>query len=206
MQTLRCLRHAVVGPGSSRLGFASRSITGATPPSTPWFIDTEGPVTRHTPPHLAPKTHELPENTSAGIRQLFAQLSKSPLLELSTLTVERPVAALPGPPLPRTLPKGRRKRGRTYSGEGLAEEPGGIWDWVVTAQVKEGTENRGSIEAVVRQVRKTLLSMDPPLPLPPNSKRRMLNGWAMIDAGNFAVHILSRDARRKYFERPAAEW
>jgi hypothetical protein len=210
MQTLQCIRRTVAGSaGPSRIGIISRSITGATPPSTPWFIDTEGPVqsiTRHTPPHLAPKTHELPENLSVGIRQLFLQLSKSPLLEPSTLSVERPVAALPGPPLPRTLPKGRRKRGRTYSGEGLVEEPGSIWEWVVTAQVKEGTENRGSIEAVVRQVRKTLLSMEPPLPLPPNSKRRMLNGWAMIDAGKFAVHILSRDARRKYFERSAAEW
>jgi hypothetical protein len=138
MQTLRCIGRAVAGPGSSRLGSTSRSITGATPPSTPWFIDNEGPVqsiTRHTPPHLAPKTHELPENISAGIRQLFLQLSTSPLLEPSTLSVERPVAALPGPQLPQTLPKGRRKRGRTYSGEGLVEEPGGIWDWVVTAQV-----------------------------------------------------------------------
>jgi hypothetical protein len=138
MQTLRCISRAVAGPGPSRLGSTSRSITSATPPSTPWFIDNEGPVQsiiRNTPPHLAPKTHELPENLSAGIRQLFLQLSKSPLLEPSTLSVERPVAALSGPPLPQTLPKGRRKRGRTYSGEGLVEEPGGIWDWVVTAQV-----------------------------------------------------------------------
>ncbi|OJA13734.1 hypothetical protein AZE42_02957 [Rhizopogon vesiculosus] len=157
MQTLRCIRRAV--GTSSRPGFTSRSITGATPPSTPWFVDTEGSahsVTRHTPPHLAPKAHELPENISPGMKELFLQLSKSPVLELSTLRVERPLAALPGPPLPRTLPKGRRKRGRTYSGEGLLEEPGGIWDWVITAQVKEGTENRGSIEAVVRQVRKTV--------------------------------------------------
>jgi hypothetical protein len=139
MQTLQCIRRTVAGSaGPSRIGIISRSITGATPPSTPWFIDTEGPVqsiTRHTPPHLAPKTHELPENLSVGIRQLFLHLSKSPLLEPSTLSVERPVAALPGPPLPRTLPKGRRKRGRTYSGEGLVEEPGSIWEWVVTAQV-----------------------------------------------------------------------
>ncbi|KAJ8597919.1 hypothetical protein M405DRAFT_802766 [Rhizopogon salebrosus TDB-379] len=206
MQVLRCTRRAVAG--SSCLAFTSRSITGATPPSTPWFIDTEGPthsVNRHTPPHLAPKAHELPEDISPGIKQLFLQLSKSPVLDLSTLRVDRPAAALPGPPLPRTIPKGRRKRGRTYSGEGLVEEPGGIWDWVVTAQVKEGTENRGSIEAVVRQVRKTLLSVEPPLPLPPNSKRRVPNGWAMIDAGNFAVHILSSDARRKYFEK-SIEW
>lgn len=54
-----------------------------------------------------------------------------------------------------------------------------------------------------------LLSIKPPIPLPPNSKRRMHNGWAMIDAGNFAVHILSKEARQKYFENienRAAEW
>ena len=41
--------------------------------------------------------------------------------------------------------------------------------------------------------------MDPPLPLPPNSKKRISDGWAMIDAGDFAVHVLSRDARLKFF-------
>lgn len=56
-----------------------------------------------------------------------------------------------------------------------------------------------------------LLKVNPPLPLPPNSKQRMHNGWAMIDAGNFAVHIMSKDARQKYFEdlenrAAAAEW
>jgi len=41
--------------------------------------------------------------------------------------------------------------------------------------------------------------MEPGLPLAPNSKRRMNHGWAMIDAGEFAVHVLSKDAREKYF-------
>jgi ribosomal silencing factor RsfS len=27
----------------------------------------------------------------------------------------------------------------------------------------------------------------------------MHDGWAMIDAGDFAVHVLSKDAREKYF-------
>jgi len=73
------------------------------------------------------------------------------------------------------------------------------------AQVKEGTENKGAIESVVRVIRKALLTVDPPLPLPPNSKRRMHNGWAMIDAGDFAVHILSKEAREKYFSK-WSEW
>jgi hypothetical protein len=30
---------------------------------------------------------------------------------------------------------------------------GGIWDWVLVAQVKEGTEGRGAIESVAFEVR-----------------------------------------------------
>ncbi|KDQ59567.1 hypothetical protein JAAARDRAFT_127153, partial [Jaapia argillacea MUCL 33604] len=95
----------------------------------------------------------------------------------------------------------KRTRGRVDGGRGVLEDVGGgIWNWVVIAQVKEGTEKRGAIESVVRLVRKTLLTMTPPLPLPPNSKRRVGDSWAMIDAGEFAVHILSREAREKFFE------
>jgi hypothetical protein len=101
---------------------------------------------------------------------------------------------------------------------------------VTLFQVKEGTEDRGAIESVVRVVRKTvchmffyscyniiayvparsqLLNVRPPLPIPPNSKRQTNNGWAMIDAGNFAVHIVSKQVREKYFdniEASPAEW
>ena len=88
---------------------------------------------------------------------------------------------------------------------------------MTASQVKEGTENRGAIESVIRIVRKTvcplcrilvpqafmfglqLLTGDPPISLPPNNKRRVNGGWAMIDAGDFAVHILSKEAREKYF-------
>lgn len=42
--------------------------------------------------------------------------------------------------------------------------------------------------------------MEPGLELAPNSKRRMDYGWAMVDAGDFAVHVLSKDAREKYFD------
>ncbi|KAL4076947.1 hypothetical protein V8B97DRAFT_1938469 [Scleroderma yunnanense] len=165
----------------------------------PWFVDLEPALSvRQPPPHLVPKT--LPPNLPEPIRQLYTRLGQSPLLEPSLLDVCQHVAPPPGPPLPRRAPQGRRRRGGTYCGEGIEVDQGGIWDWVVLAQVKDGTENRGSIEAVVRLVRKTLLTMDPPVLLPPNSKRRGYNGWAMIDAGNFVVHVLSQDARQKYFE------
>lgn len=75
----------------------------------------------------------------------------------------------------------------------------GLWRWWVVAQVKKGTENRGAIESVIRVVRKTLLTADPPVRLPPNSKKRMHNGWAMVDGGDFAVHVMSEDVRDKYF-------
>ncbi|KAI6103564.1 hypothetical protein F5141DRAFT_1131349 [Pisolithus sp. B1] len=116
------------------------------------------------PPHLTPKVQEFPPNLPDTIRQLRA-------------------------------PQGRRRRGGTYAGEGIDKDAvGGIWNWVVIAQVKEGTENRGSIAAVVRAVRKTLLTMDTPIRLPPSSKRRAHNGWAIVDAGEFC------HSRQKYFE------
>jgi hypothetical protein len=81
--------------------------------------------------------------------------------------------------------------------------------------VKEGTERRGSIESLARFVRKTvrrvavdgspysgfmqLLSMNPPLQLPQKTRRDIHDGWAMVDAGEFAVHILSAEARERYF-------
>ncbi|EGN95443.1 hypothetical protein SERLA73DRAFT_112966 [Serpula lacrymans var. lacrymans S7.3] len=183
--------------------YTTQSI--GTSSQTPWFVDPEPLPVRHAPPHLAPNPQDLPENIPAHVKQLYVHLHQSPYLDPSSLIVREHTAMPPGPPLPKTIPKGKRQRGRTYSGEGLTEEPGGIWSWVFLAQVKEGTENRGSIESVIRLVRKTLLTMQPPLPLPPNSKRRMHNGWAMIDAGDFAVHIVSREAREKYFERPT-DW
>ncbi|KAF9246108.1 hypothetical protein BU15DRAFT_39587 [Melanogaster broomeanus] len=204
MQPLRCqvqragLTFAARTPTHTAV-LGCRRVFSTAPASRPWFVDPESDNAKQLPPHLLPKAHEFPPNLPVPIKELFTNLSQSPLLEPSTLDVKEPTPIAPGPPLPKTVPKGRRKRGRTYSGEGIAEEQGGIWSWIVTAQVKEGTENRGSIEAVVRLVRKTLLKMDPPVTLSPNSKRRGHHGWAMVDAGNFAVHILSGEARRKYF-------
>lgn len=83
--------------------------------------------------------------------------------------------------------------------------------------MKEGTERRGSIESLARLVRKTvrrrtlsvnrspysgfmqLLSMDPPLQLPKKNRKDIHDGWAMVDGGEFAVHILSAEARERYF-------
>lgn len=114
----------------------------STTSALPWFVD-QSPVPpaftqRASPPHLPQRsnaTPPLPENTPKALRDLHAQLSQSPHLEPSTLVVSQPLAPPPGPPLPRRLPQGRRKRGGTYPGESMYEIPGGIWNWVVMAQV-----------------------------------------------------------------------
>lgn len=91
--------------------------------------------------------------------------------------------------------------------------------------MKEGTENRGAIESVVRQVRQSvrghafftsatatesityaqLLKEDPPVALPPR-RREIRDGWAMIDAGDFAVHVVSKTARAKFFPAEKRAW
>ncbi|KAA1471304.1 hypothetical protein DENSPDRAFT_103783 [Dentipellis sp. KUC8613] len=173
---------------------------------TPWFVDEEPAYPRRqVPPHMPLRRAEatttlapLPADVPPQIRTLHTALAQSPNLEPGALLVCEPLPTPPGPPLPEAMPKGRRRRGRTYVGEGV-QEPGGIWNWIVIAQVKEGTEKRGAIESVMRLVRKTLSSAQPPLTLPLNSRRAINDGWAMLDAGDFAVHVVSGSARERFF-------
>jgi len=174
------------------------SVASSLPTRVPWFIDSS--ETSFTPKTFSPEQTllPLPPGVPSVLHDLHAQLARSPYLEPSKLLVRDPIPQPPGPPLPMSNPRGRRKRGATYVGEGLLE-PGNLWNWIVLAQVKEGTEKRGSIESVVRLVRKTLLSMDPPLQLPRNTRKDRYDEWAMVDAGEFAVHVLSAEARWRYF-------
>ena len=120
---------------------------------TPWFMDPADSgakplsrVERNRPPHLSigedvkPKLAPLPAEipASSPLALLHSALQDSPHLEPGTLLVREPIDTMTGPPLPLTLPKGRRKRGGTYFGEGLGEtmEHGGIWSWVLIAQVR----------------------------------------------------------------------
>ncbi|KAK7466981.1 hypothetical protein VKT23_004044 [Stygiomarasmius scandens] len=164
----------------------------------PWFVDTHVPVRPQKPSRVPP----IPEDAPKVIRQLHAHLAQSPHLEHGELRVldsssRKEVTEVP--PLPARLGQGKRNRGGTVAGDSMYDVPGTLWNWMILAQVKEGTENKGGIESVIRVVRKSLLSVEPPLPIPPKSKRRMQNGWAMIDAGDFAVHVLSKEVREKYF-------
>ncbi|KAF5391356.1 hypothetical protein D9757_002027 [Collybiopsis confluens] len=161
--------------------------------TTPWFVHSE-PVSSAIPRSTRPPT-PVPIDAPKILHDLHSHLAQSPHLDLSRLLVGRAVPTEMGPPLPRRAPHGKRNRGGTFAGESAFDIPGSLWNWTV----KEGTENKGAIESVVRTVRKSLLTAEPPLPLGPNSKRRMQNGWAMIDAGDIAIHVLSKSVREKYF-------
>ncbi|KAJ7582801.1 hypothetical protein C8J56DRAFT_231672 [Mycena floridula] len=170
------------------------------PASIPWFVDPPQPSTPTLVRHRLEVLPPLPEEAPRSLKELHSELSKSPYLEPSTLLITRPITAASLPETRHRAPAGRRRvRGGAFPGDSAYDVPGGLWSWILLAQVKDGTEDKGSIESVVRAVRRILLQLQPPLPLPPNSKRRMHNGWAMVDAGDFAIHVMSRDLRETYF-------
>ncbi|KAI9456451.1 hypothetical protein F5148DRAFT_1277128 [Russula earlei] len=184
--TARCSRRYL----SSAPSFSS--------PRVPWFVDSlEASLTQQLPAQRG-TSPPLPPDVPLALKTLHAQLVQAPCLDPSKLLVRDPIPQPPGPPLPLSTPRGRRKRGGTYAGDGLLE-PGNLWNWIVLAQVKEGTEKRGSIESLERIIRKTLLSMNPPLQLQKKARKNSHDGWAMVDAGEFVVHILSAGARERYF-------
>ncbi|KAF6765154.1 hypothetical protein DFP72DRAFT_333994 [Ephemerocybe angulata] len=183
------------------LARALSTPVGAQGAPTPWFVDPK-PVERpavHSPLNKGASAPPVPHDAPVVLKDLQLDLLKSPHIDLSKLVVCRAVAPPPGEPLPERMGQGKRKRGSTVAGESAFDFSSGIWSWYVFAQVKEGTEGRGAVESVVRQVRKSLLTRTPPVPLPPKSRRQMGTGWALVDGGNFAVHILSMEAREKYF-------
>ena len=102
----------------------------------PWFIDSsEASLTQQTSSQketLPP----LPPGVPVALQTLHAQLAQSPYLEPSKLLVRDPIPQPPGPPLPMSAPRGRRKRGGTYFGEGTILDPGNLWNWIVLAQVR----------------------------------------------------------------------
>lgn len=134
-------RRALSTTATTASASPSPSTSSAVSP-TPWFVDSEedtSPYARRsalpqapTKP-LAPLPAAIPSDHP--IARLHAELKASPHLEPGTLLVREPIPTATGPPLPATMPKGRRQRGRSYVGEGVAGDTGGIWEWLVIAQV-----------------------------------------------------------------------
>jgi hypothetical protein len=151
------------------------SISPSLSSRVPWFVDSSEALLTQRASSQKGTQHPLPPGVPLALQILHAQLAQSPHLEPSKLLVRDPIPHPPGPPLPLSTPKGRRRRGSTYAGEGILE-PGSIWNWIVLAevqpllyfadhietddtQVKEGTEKRGAIESLIRLVRKTVRQM-----------------------------------------------
>jgi len=106
----------------------------------PWFVDptqapTPTPTLTPTPTPSTPAI-ELSDDTPVVVRALYEQLRLSPHLDQAALSVGPATLPAPGPALPFTSPRGRRKRGGSSLGESAFDTQGsGLWDWVVTAQV-----------------------------------------------------------------------
>ena len=125
-------QHAVVR--RSTRPFSTLTSSLLSPHRVPWFADPQETTPTQRAPPQSGTPSPLPPGVPPALRILHTQLWHSPYLEPSTLLVRDPIIRPPGPPLPVAIPKGRRKRGRTYAGEGFLE-PGGIWSWILLAQV-----------------------------------------------------------------------
>ena len=114
----------------------------------PWFVDPDFAAKKvpseslleHQPipgpsRTVGTKIKPLPPGVPSLISELYYELAKSPLLEPGSLEVRNPLPSMPGPPLPKSFPKGRRRRGGTDFGEGIPDPEGGLWKWIVLAQV-----------------------------------------------------------------------
>lgn len=178
----------------------------------PWFMREQAGVVESTntsvpsgsdpPPQRNDRV--LPGGLPDHLITLHSHLSQSPLLAHSTLRICKPSSLRARNPaddlsLAYSSPKGRRRRGVHYAGETVGE-PNDMWSWYVLAQVKEGTEGRGAIEAVIRSAQKELLKCHPHLPIPRKlSRKRTNDGWEVLDIGDSLLHVVSREAAHKWF-------
>jgi len=104
-------------------------------------------------PEIAP-----PSEAPPYLLQLQSHLLTSPFLDNTKLLITKPPEMKLGPARSFTAPRGRRNRGGSDHGEGVGEPVGGLWDWYMMVQVKEGTEGRGAIEYLAKNTRQWVSS------------------------------------------------
>lgn len=109
-----------------------------------------------------PSKQSLPNDLPEHLVTLHQHLGQSPLLAQSTIRIYTPTSfksrnLSDDLTLPYSRAKGRRRRGVHDAGESVGE-PNDMWNWYVLAEVKEGTEGRGAIEAVIRSAQKEVLA------------------------------------------------
>jgi len=171
------------------------------PPIVPWFMQREHDRPQIIAEEIQPELPPLPSDIPSHLHILYNHLATLPLLDRSSILVSRPLPPRPSPPIQFRKPQGRRRRGgHLDAGEGVGEPPS-PWNWIVLAEVKQGTEGKGAIDVIMRSARQVLVSTHPHLALPPKKSigRNTQDGWGFLDAGDTAIHILSKDAREKWF-------
>ncbi|KAL8284172.1 hypothetical protein RQP46_004921 [Phenoliferia psychrophenolica] len=169
----------------------------------PWFVD---PSTL--PPAASPSPKQAtaatplppPPHLPSALHPLYAHLSVSPFLDRDAITFINAREA----------------------------DPENSWvEWVVVASLRPGREGglRGAIEGVRTFLSQTPVDISPAppvtpfsppssrplisgLPTPPSrhargrkpspSRAEQASGWAMLDAGNVVVHVMTRDAREHW--------
>ncbi|KAF8334331.1 uncharacterized protein EI90DRAFT_3051855 [Cantharellus anzutake] len=174
------------------------------PPRIPWFVRRE-PQLQPPPQDTEPQLPPLPSDVPSHLHTLYAHFAALPHLERSSILVSRPPPPRPPPPIQFRQPQGRRRRGgQLYAGEGVGE-PQSPWNWVIFAQVKEGTEGKGSIEVVMRSARQAVRAFSRVvtsalgITTKKSVGRATQDGWGFLDMGDTAIHVLSKDAREKWF-------
>ena len=165
---IRPIITAATGPKNIHYTRTGRARCYAT--VRPWFVDEDEEPVSSTSRAQGPgfvrhqvEVKPLPPGVPDYLKRAHSQLAESPLLDLSTLMVSKP---LPSEfqaivDLPTILPARRlpRMEREMWPGRGVEVGlSGGIWDWVLVAQVKEGTERRGTIESVAFAVRNMVRS------------------------------------------------
>ncbi|KAG9032130.1 hypothetical protein FRB95_001836 [Tulasnella sp. JGI-2019a] len=179
--------------------------------SRPWYVE-ETEWSQEAGPSTSMKKIESmrpivtpPADAPEHLQTLFTDLQNSPFLDsrciLLTKPIERPIPA----PAPFSAPKGRRRRGGSDHGIGFSvgsHPVGQIWSWMLLLQLKEGIKGGGSIDHVAKSVRNMLVKSYPDMKLPPKGRsttRDSADGWAMLDLGDNAIHVVSKSAREKWF-------
>ncbi|KAM0788416.1 hypothetical protein ACM66B_001553 [Microbotryomycetes sp. NB124-2] len=192
----------------AKLSRTSRRHFSTAPSATPWFVEDD--VESSTPSTsavnddaasrlaTAPTPTEPPEHLHSALHGLHKHLSVSPFLDKSSLTYINAREA----------------------------DPDSTWvDWIVIATLRAGRERgiRGAVESVRQYLASHPIDLKqdssspfaPPsnkpvisgLPPPPSKHARSKKGgqvtrqdndWAMLDAGDVVVHVMTLDARETW--------
>ncbi|KAG8786970.1 hypothetical protein FRC15_010290 [Serendipita sp. 397] len=200
---------------ASLLNHASRRAFTLSMNQKPWFVDEDEGENEVSVQKPAPKIRipEPPAGAPPQVSRAYQFLANSPLVEPTTVTAGPPQSAdaqpdgnFPFPILKKVL-KARGKNRERGFGQGVGEGLGqGVFRWQVIAQVKDGIEGRGGVEAVASSLRTTLRKEFPALHIPSTlGQKDQKDRWAMVDMGDSAVHICSRKAWQRWMD-PSREW